>query len=307
MTYYGVPILYALFLWWFGTGLILYLDGLPRRTFRWSMLGAAIVLAGALYGLAASSSELSVGAAYVAFTCSVLVWGFNEISFLMGYVTGPRADPCAPGCRGWRRFTHAVAVILYHELAILASAALVAALTWGAPNQIGLWTFVILWVMRLSAKFNVFLGVPNVTEEFLPDHLAYMKGFFRKRAMNGLFPVSVTAATIVAALLVKEAAVATEPFATVGYALLATLLALAIIEHWFFVLPIPAASLWRWSLQKRAGARSCACRPASAARKLIDLARSAFERDPPDSRTMFAASKPDAFLANVSTSAELGG
>lgn len=59
----------------------------------------------------------------------------------------------------------------------------------------------------------------------------------------------------------------------VGYALLATLLALAIIEHWFFVLPIPAASLWRWSLQKRAGVRACACRPASAARKLIDLAR----------------------------------
>ena len=26
----------------------------------------------------------------------------------------------------------------------------------------------VLWVMRVSAKLNVFLGVPNLTEEFLP-------------------------------------------------------------------------------------------------------------------------------------------
>ena len=40
MSAYALPILYALFVWWFSTGLILYLDRLPRHTFRWSMLGA---------------------------------------------------------------------------------------------------------------------------------------------------------------------------------------------------------------------------------------------------------------------------
>ena len=40
---HGLPVLYALFVWWFSTGLILYLDGLPRRTFRWSMLGATVL------------------------------------------------------------------------------------------------------------------------------------------------------------------------------------------------------------------------------------------------------------------------
>ena len=57
MSPYGLPILYTLFVWWFSTGLILYLDGLPRPTFRWSMAGASAVLAGALYGLAASSAD----------------------------------------------------------------------------------------------------------------------------------------------------------------------------------------------------------------------------------------------------------
>jgi putative photosynthetic complex assembly protein 2 len=46
---HGLPVLYALFLWWFSTGLILYLDGLPRRSFRWSMLVATGLLGAALY------------------------------------------------------------------------------------------------------------------------------------------------------------------------------------------------------------------------------------------------------------------
>jgi hypothetical protein len=135
------------------------------------------------------------------------------------------------------------------------------AATWGAPNQVGVWTFVILWVMRLSSKLNVFLGVPNLTEEFLPDHLAYMKGFFRKRPMNGLFPVSVTASTVPAALLAQAAASAPTPFEAASYTLLAALLALAIVEHWFLVLPISVVPLWRWGLGSRAHAEPAELAP----------------------------------------------
>jgi hypothetical protein len=39
MSQYALPVLFALFLWWFSTGAILYLDGLPQRTFKWSMAG----------------------------------------------------------------------------------------------------------------------------------------------------------------------------------------------------------------------------------------------------------------------------
>jgi putative photosynthetic complex assembly protein 2 len=49
-----LPVLYTLFLWWFSTGLIVWLDGLPQRTFRWSLGAATLLATAALYGLAAS-------------------------------------------------------------------------------------------------------------------------------------------------------------------------------------------------------------------------------------------------------------
>jgi len=30
--------------------------------------------------------------------------------------------------------------------------------------------------------------------------------------------------------------------------MLATMLALAVLEHWFLVLPVPDAALWRWAM-----------------------------------------------------------
>jgi putative photosynthetic complex assembly protein 2 len=249
---YGLPVLYALFVWWFSTGLILYLDGLPARTFRWSMLGATALLAAALYGLARSSGEPTVAGAYTAFTCALLIWGWHEISFLMGVVTGPRRIACPPGCRGRRHLVHAIQAILHHELAILATAVLVSALTWGGANQVGTWTFLLLWGMRISAKLNVFLGVPNLTEEFLPAHLHYLRSYLAKKPMNLLFPVSVTAATVIAAELVQRAlAPDADAFEVAGYTFLGALMALAILEHWFLVLPLPDAALWSWALRSR--------------------------------------------------------
>jgi len=49
----------------------------------------------------------------------------HEISFHMGYVTGPRK----PGCHGWVHFGHALKVSLWHELAIVASFAVILLLT----------------------------------------------------------------------------------------------------------------------------------------------------------------------------------
>src|SRR5690349_1652917 len=90
---HALPVLYTMFLWWFSTGLIVYLDGLAPRTFRWSLAGAGILTAAALYGLGARRVDTSVSGAFVAFTCGLAVWGWNEISFLMGLVTGPRRVP----------------------------------------------------------------------------------------------------------------------------------------------------------------------------------------------------------------------
>jgi putative photosynthetic complex assembly protein 2 len=262
MAQYGFPALHGLLIWWFSTGLILVLDGLPRHTFRWSMAGATGLMGAAFYGLVTSATDTSVAGAYTAFTCAVLIWGWLEISFYMGYVTGPRTHHCAHGCGGWRHFGHAIQASLYHEIAVLALAAAVIALTRDSPNQFGTWTFVVLWWMHQSARLNVFLGVSNLNAEFLPEHLAHIKSFFRSAPMNLLFPFSVTLSTIGAVLLGQQAlSGANDAFRTVGYTLVTTMMVLAILEHWFLVLPLSAAKvwngLWNWSLGSRgAGAKT---------------------------------------------------
>ncbi|MGY6555761.1 MAG: putative photosynthetic complex assembly protein PuhE [Wenzhouxiangella sp.] len=255
-------IAYATFLWWFSTGLIFFLNARPARTFRWSMLGGSMVLLGALYGLWASAGSETVGGAMVAFTCGLLIWGWHTMSYYMGVITGPRRQACPAGSRGFKRFGHALATSIYHELAIIATVGLMLWLTWGQNNRFGLWTFLLLWGMHVSAKLNVFLGVRNLNVEFIPERLSYLSTYFRHKPMNLLFPFSVTAGTIISVLLVQQVLQA-DPgsAAAVGFILLASLMALAVIEHWFMILPIQADALWRWSL-KASNARGR--RPASA-------------------------------------------
>ena len=252
MSDFGFPILYALGLWWSSTGIVLYLDNLPRRTFRWTLFGGTLVLALAVFGLVVSSASTSALARYGAFTCGVAIWGVLEMSYFTGLAAGPRKTPCPPGCSDLRRFGLAIMTSLYHELAILAMVAFLTLITWGEPNQVGTWAFAVLWLMRWSAKLNLFLGVPNLNEEWLPEHLRYLKTYMSNKFMNMLFPVSVTSATVIVALMVIEAmSVESHGSQAAGLILVATLLALAVLEHWFLVLPLPDEALWAWALPRR--------------------------------------------------------
>jgi putative photosynthetic complex assembly protein 2 len=247
-----LPALYAMFIWWFTTGLIVWLDGLPASTYRWSMAGATLIGLAALYALHRTAGDTSVAGAYCAFTSAVLVWGWIEVAFLMGFVTGPRRSPSPPGASDSQRFRHALGAILHHELFIVAAGLAVVALTWEAPNQAGTWTFMILWVMRLSAKLNLFLGVRNRGEEFLPEKMRHIDSYFARRPINLLFPVAVTAATALAAVLWAHAAMPhAGGFDVAKNVLAATLLSLAILEHWFMVLPLSSTALWKWAMRSR--------------------------------------------------------
>jgi putative photosynthetic complex assembly protein 2 len=248
MIEYGLPALYAMFLWWFSTGALLWLDRLHPRTFPWSMGAASLLAAAALWGLAHTRADTSLAGAYVAFTCAVLVWGWQEMAFLLGYVTGPRRHACHSGCSGLRHFRHGVLAVLYHELALVVTGAFVLHLVWDAPNAVGAWTFIALWAMRQSAKLNLFLGVRNVGDEFMPPHLEYLKSYFRRKPMNLLFPLSVTASTAAATFLALQLTGGVDPARQAGLLLVVTLLCLGILEHWFMVLPIPVDAMWRWSL-----------------------------------------------------------
>lgn len=254
---YGLPIAVTLALWWASTVAILYLDGLPRRTFVWSMAGASALLVAAAAGVHASLPEATPAGAYLAFAGGLTAFGWQLISFYMGFVTGPRKDACDETCTGFARFVEALKTSLYHELTVCLMAAALLAVSWDQPNRFALWTFVVLWWMHQSAKLNVFFGVQNLALELLPAHLRYLASFMRQRPMNLFFPISVSISTIVTVLLAQRAGAseATE-FEVVGFTMLATLMALAVLEHWFLVAPLDTRILWAWGEKPGADAAS---------------------------------------------------
>ena len=247
---YTVPPIYAAFIWWFSTGAVLLLVGRAGRFELLRALLAGALPAVALGGLALSAGDTSVGGAYIAFSCTILLWAAQEIAFLAGWLTGPRPRPCPVGASGWKRLSFALQAILYHEFALLACGAAVTALTWNEPNQVGFWTFAALWVLRQSAKINLFLGVPVTNDELMPDAVRFLKTFFARKPVSAFFPVSVTLATAVLVIMIQRLVeVAATPFDVVGLMLVCTLFALGVVEHWFMLLPLPAITLWGWGMR----------------------------------------------------------
>ena len=240
---------FALLMWWLSTGFILFLNHLHRATYRWSLLVVSLMVIGALIGIRSGSVQTTQGAAMLGFAQALIVWAWLEMSYFMGLVTGPRKQPCPADVRGWTRFQLALKTSLYHELAVIGAGALIVILTWNGPNQVAAGTFLTLWLMRWSAKLNLFLGVPNANTEWFPQPLQFLSTYMPVRPMNLLFPFAVSAATIVVAWLFIEAAAAIEPFGRTAYSLVGSLLALAVLEHWFLVLPLRDSLLWNWALR----------------------------------------------------------
>jgi putative photosynthetic complex assembly protein 2 len=245
----GSAVLFTLFLWWFSTGAILWLDRLPRATYRFSLIGASLVALVAVFGVVASMGNATATGALIGFTSAIAIWGWHELSFLTGLITGPREEACPPGAAGWRRFKLAASTLIHHEIALALTALALVAITWGAPNQVGAWTFLILFACRLSAKLNLFFGVPNFTDSFFPKHLLYLTSYLKKGPVSALFPVCMAAGCALAAALAWRAlGPNATAFDVTAFSLLFALTALAVIEHAFMVLPLPDAALWRWAL-----------------------------------------------------------
>jgi putative photosynthetic complex assembly protein 2 len=250
MSEVAIPALIALLLWWFSTGIILYVVGLPPRTYRVSVaLSAALGMLALL--VLANGKQNTAWDATTAFTCALAVWGFVEMTFLTGYVTGSRKTPCPPDSKGWLRVRFAIEAIFYHELLLLLAGAAIFAAT-GGRARFALAVFAILWVMRLSSKLNLFLGVPMLNAELLPAQLGHLKSYFRRRSMNLLFPFSVAGSAVVTAVLIHRASSdGASEYSVAAYTLMATLLALGLLEHLFMLMPIPIAGLWGPQIKAR--------------------------------------------------------
>ena len=245
---------FAIFIWWFSTGIVILLNRMSRSGILLSLVLSSLLGVAALIGLAHTAQQTGLTGAYCAFTCALLAWGWNELSFLTGWITGPRTVALPRGTTGWSRFIESVRAVLWHELAILLVGLVIVGITWDAPNQVGTGTYLVLWVMRTSAKLNLFFGVRNLSEEFLPAHLAYLESFFRRRRINLFFPFSVATASSCLWILVRFASnPATSQAQVVGATLVGTMLALAIVEHLMLVLPLDTTALWGWAIRKRRG------------------------------------------------------
>ena len=248
------PALIALFVWWFSTGVILmavkYADRRGGNAHLWSVLLALPLLVLGLWGFAVTCRDTSVAGVYLAFLSALAIWGWIEMAFLCGLITGPNRRACPPGIREWERFLRAWGTIAWHEMLLVGMLITLGVLAWQAPNIFGLWTFAVLFAARISAKLNLFFGVPRINVEFLPKPLAHLPSHFRISAMNSFYPLSLTIISLAIGCWLERLYASATPAHTAGFALLTALTALALLEHWFMVLPLPDAKLWRWMLPK---------------------------------------------------------
>ncbi|SER85731.1 putative photosynthetic complex assembly protein 2 [Tranquillimonas rosea] len=238
----------ALFVWWFATGAILWAvkraDRLgPGAHVTGVILGLPLLLGGAA-ALGWSLDRTGPFAAYAGFLSALAIWGWIELAFLSGVVTGPNRLACPARLPLWDRFLRAWGTVAYHEILLALALSGILWASAGASNPVALWTFAVLFAARVSAKLNLFLGVPRVHTEFLPRPLKHLPSHFRIARQTWAFPVSILGLSL-AAYWWTERAMATGE---VQYALLAALTALALLEHWLMVLPLPDDKLWRWML-----------------------------------------------------------
>ncbi len=247
-----IAALVALFAWWFSTGAILVVvrraDRAGPRAGRDATLLALPLLALGIWGFAASQAVETPAAAYAAFFSALAIWGWIELAFLTGQITGPNTYACPDRLPEWERFIRAWGTVAYHEMLLTGTLVALWLFAYEAANTTGLWTFTVLYAARISAKLNLYLGVPRINTEFIPSALRHLPSHFRISRLNWMFPFSITALSFATACWLERLAVAETSAQVTGFALLTAITALALLEHWLMVLPLPDAKLWRWML-----------------------------------------------------------
>ena len=237
----------SLLVWWLSTGLVLRAVATSKSGERWVFTFATLGLFVGLYGALATTQMPSVAGAYLGFGSALLIWVWQEVAFLLGVVTGPNRQPC-PSVKGWPRFWLAFQTVAYQEMALLVLAVAVVLPAWDAPNQTAAGTYLVLWLMRLSAKLNIYLGVKNFYESFLPTRLHYLLTYFTRRRFNPLFPMSILVSCMAAAWVWMPVFDQAAPLhLAAGASLVGSMLVLAILEHGLLMVPGDPSGLWRWA------------------------------------------------------------
>lgn len=246
-----IVVLIAVTVWWLSTGLVL---AMVHRTERGGWRPGQVMPVMSLFGVAGlglmwfGAQEMTSFGSYAGFFGALLVWAWHEAAFLTGALTGARAGECPPALVGLARFRAAWEAICDHEIAILITGLMLWLALSDSPNLFGLAAFGLLWGMRISAKLLIFFGAPNAISELMPSRIAHLKSYFKTDRLTPLFYLLMAAAVSLFVLLVVWASEATQDHSVVGHSLLATFMALAILEHLVLVLPVSDTALWRWAV-----------------------------------------------------------
>ena len=247
-----IAALSALFLWWFATGILLWRVHSADRSgpdqHVWSVILTLPLLGAGVLGVHGTLGDPSPAGVWFAFLSALAIWAWIELAFLSGVITGPNTRAAPPDAAGFDRFRAAFLTIAWHEAALVAALAFLVASGIGAENQFALGTFLLLFAARISAKLNLFLGVPRIHTDFLPSPLAHLASHFRKAPVTWFFPASVTLLTLALGCFLERLWSAATPGATIGFTLLSALSALALLEHWFMVWRVRDDKLWRWMI-----------------------------------------------------------
>lgn len=247
MDDFALAVVVALSGWWFFTGVILWLVHQSEAHHGKVFITWTLLMPVALIGAIINAETLTPVTAVIGFTLALVIWGWLEMGYLIGWVTGPSSAPCPAGVSTLERMARGLGTCLYHELALLTLGALLALTTWDQPNPTALWAFSVLWVMRWSAKLNLVLGVRNYNRNWLPDHLEYLDSYIPRRRINPLFPLSLLGGFALTAGLFGAAGDAVGMTERISLVLVASLAALGTLEHLFLMMPLRDAVLWQWA------------------------------------------------------------
>ncbi len=257
MTGSLLPVVFCVFIWWIGTGIVLRLNSLSEHTYPRNRAAMTLLAGMVLIGVLSVRTSTGLAGAYVGFIAAIILWGWLEFLHYSGWLLGPRVQACPPGVSGSRRFVCALQAMFYRELAVAAVGVLLISLSAGSPNKVALYTFLVLWLMRLSAELNVFFGVGYLPEHWLPRKLQYLMTYRGTRKYSLFFPLSVTLAVGTCIwIFVQLPDRSIEPFRHTSSMLVGTLLCLAVVEHLLLVVPNNGAALWSWAHSGRVAEKS---------------------------------------------------
>lgn len=243
MRPYLIPLGAALLMWWASTALIIWLYRRSEMVARQGLWGASVLLLVSLVGTYATRSDTSTLGAYIAFGCGVTAFGWQLLAYYAGVITG-KVLPL-PVFRSVRqRFVFVLRAGLHHELAAALGALGMAALVWGAPNQLAWWVYVLLWLMHTSAKLCVFFGVPAFNPALLPTHLHFLAQVLPVRRCNAFLPAAVSIGAIVTIFLFGRGVTApVGSFEQTSLLMLGTMQLLGVLEHGLLMIPsIPSVT-----------------------------------------------------------------